>query len=428
MAGAEGAAGQSLYKGAAGAVKSVGKGVGDLAESELHDVLRTSAKAALSSVDAPVTGRDAAVKLLEDGGVRLTYGQRLGGHVKDMEDKATSVPVTGNAIIAARKRGLSDWNVATANQILSPVEEKVTSTKGGHDLVREMNKILDKKYDDAYGGVESLRPDHAALQEIRAAVAQHAGAMNESDQALLNSIVKSHVEDRLFDVRIERVPPTRDPYGLEITPATTREVLVPRELNGRELQHIKSRLRTEQRAKAKSDKYDPHVAWALEDADTALGNLLTRYAPEAAEKAARADEAYAGLVRMEEAAAARVTSKGVFTPTDFLRQSRRLDTGVRNKNFAKGEAMLQRWSEAAHDILPSEVPDSGTAGRMAIPWLGTLVGASGLSPAATAVTAVAPLVGAAPYTEFGMRAIRGVSAGMLRDEASEILRALGEAP
>ena len=140
------------------------------------------------------------------------------------------------------------------------------------------------------------------------------------------------------------------------------------------------------------------------------------------------DVGIAGLVRMEEAAASRVTSKGVFTPTDFLRKTRALDTGTRNKNFANGEAMLQKWAEAAHDILPSEVPDSGSAGRMAIPWLGTLVGAHSMSPVGATVAAVAPLVGALPYTELGMRAIKGASTGMTRAEAEQVLRALGETP
>ena len=56
------------------------------------------------------TGSQLAGKV--DEGIGLTPGQNAGGWLKSMEDKATSIPLVGDVINSARRRGLTEFNAA----------------------------------------------------------------------------------------------------------------------------------------------------------------------------------------------------------------------------------------------------------------------------------------------------------------------------
>ncbi|PTN50654.1 hypothetical protein DAI43_15550 [Achromobacter xylosoxidans] len=68
--------------------------------------------AAAGRLLSPGAARNPQIQTLLDEGVTPTPGQLMGGVARTVEDKAMSVPIVGDAIRAARTRGVEDFNRA----------------------------------------------------------------------------------------------------------------------------------------------------------------------------------------------------------------------------------------------------------------------------------------------------------------------------
>lgn len=112
------------------------------------------------------------------------------------------------------------------------------------------------------------------------------------------------------------------------------------------------------------DAAQKQLGGALQEVNEILRDTLERGNPGKAEELAKARLAYRMLSRVEDASMRRATPDGVFTPADLLQalKSDARRTGNR-KAFARGDALLQEYAEAAQSVLPSKVPDSGTPER-----------------------------------------------------------------
>jgi hypothetical protein len=86
------------------------------------------------------------VQKLLDSGVRLTPGQILGGTVRTIEDKTTSIPGVGDMIRNARVRGLEDFNAAAINRALVPIGKQVPAGLTGRDAIDHASDALDRAY------------------------------------------------------------------------------------------------------------------------------------------------------------------------------------------------------------------------------------------------------------------------------------------
>jgi hypothetical protein len=122
----------------------------------------------------------------------------------------------------------------------------------------------------------------------------------------------------------------------------------------------------------------------LQDVRTALQNNLERVAPEARAGVRAADEATANLARIRQASQYTGTSArgGVFSPADLNRAVQGMDTSAGNRQFARGDALMQDLTDPAMTVLPQTVPDSGTPIRS----LFTLGGIGGAASATNMVT------------------------------------------
>lgn len=85
-------------------------GIGGAAGAKASQLFSKAAPAAVSP----------NVRTLTDEGIVLTPGQNAGGVIKAMEDKATSIPIVGDVINAARKRGLTEFNAAAIERAKLP--------------------------------------------------------------------------------------------------------------------------------------------------------------------------------------------------------------------------------------------------------------------------------------------------------------------
>jgi hypothetical protein len=103
------------------------------------------------------------------------------------------------------------------------------------------------------------------------------------------------------------------------------------------------------------------LAEAVDEAKTAIRNLLSRSNPEYASQLKDINRGWAVFNRIRRAASVDKTGE-MFTPSQLQAAVKAADKG--GKAFAKGEALLQDLSEPAYRVMGRGYPDSGTAGRL----------------------------------------------------------------
>jgi hypothetical protein len=105
---------------------------------------------------------------------------------------------------------------------------------------------------------------------------------------------------------------------------------------------------------------------AVQGVHDALSDLVKRTNPAVADELSNIDRAYAMQLRLENAAGRAGTAgrSGVFTPAQLDAAVRDLDSSLRGRAYARGDALLQDFAEAGVKALGQKVPDSGTPFRM----------------------------------------------------------------
>jgi hypothetical protein len=127
------------------------------------------------------------------------------------------------------------------------------------------------------------------------------------------------------------------------------------------------------------------------------------------------DKAYAEADRVINAAASHGAREGVFSPAALRSSVRAGDRSLRKKSYAKGNALLQDLSDAGVDVLGSNYPDSGTAGRI---FAGSLLG-GGLGGGIGGGLATGSPIGAGAAIGAGVAALPYVAGG--REVAAALL-------
>jgi hypothetical protein len=320
------------------------------------------------------------VKKLLDAGVKLTPGQMGEKGYKTTEEKLRSVPVMGTGIADAEKKALTSWNMATANKALEPVGIKLPDNLDPHQMIAEGQKQLSAKYDQLLPNLTFTKDAqfHTDLQNLIA----DAGKNLPPDKAARF--------DQLIHFRID-----------------SRVGANANHLTGEQLKQVQSELNSDAAKYTKSlDPADQHLGQMLTDASDALKDAVERQNPNFAPELKKIDQAYAMWVRVENAAANRSGSEGVFTPNDLLSAIKKSDSSTRKRQFAAGDSLLQDWAETGHKVIGSKVPDSGTAGRIELKHAigGAVTGAA--SPHALLGGAGAIGAGRAMYTEPALNALR----------------------
>jgi hypothetical protein len=169
-------------------------------------------------------------------------------------------------------------------------------------------------------------------------------------------------------------------------------------MDGRELKQVQSVLRNiANEYRGSSDADQRGVGRAIDSTLEALALNLERSNPTKLKELQAINSSYAMFARMRQAAVQRTTSAGVFTPSDLLQAARKGDSSTAKGSFARGDALMQAFGEAAQKVLPSSVPDSGTTGRA----LGAAMLGGGAYLGHPAIAA-GVAAGAGGYTKPGM--------------------------
>lgn len=342
-----------------------------------------SAPAAMNAVGRAVAPKvsDAAQSLL-NAGVKLTPGQILGGSANRLEQATTSIPAVGDVVKAAQKRALESFNRSAINQSLAPIGEKLgENTALGRDAFAEASQ----KVGDAYNTLLPKLNVSADEQFV-------------SEVSNLRQMAQSMAPERAkqFDGILQNQLLSKMAPGGGMTGESFKEAQSG--LGGLARDYLHS-----------SSADERQLGGAILELNSSLKDLLVRSNPDHAVALNNINSAYARLLRVQGAAASTGAEEGVFTPSQLQASVRRLDPSLRKAAFARGDALMQDFSEAGKTVMGSKVPDSGTPFRAAtLGLLGGLGGAYHYSPEAAAglATTGAGIMGL--YSPWGQAAMRAL--------------------
>lgn len=347
--------------------------VGDAAMGAVSSRLTQGALNRIGGAVAPRLAPN--VQRLVDEGIPLTPGQASGGFIRTMEEAATAIPGVRDVVAAARDRGTEQFNRVVINRALKNIGVQLPDDL---PVGREAVGFAADRVSDAYERLMprlQLKPDKPFLNTLQRLEKQAADLPGDGLKAFRNAIG----DDVLGMLRQGQT------------------------LAGDGLKTLESRLSSRATLLKRGDAYQQMVGETVEGLLGELRNALMRSNPAARQELKAVNRAFAEMVRVERAAGAAGSTTGVFTPKAYQAAVKASDASKRGAAFARGRAMNQQLSDAAADILPNRLPDSGTITRGIPAALAATAGAGGMAAALPGIA----MAGAAalPYTGMGQRAV-----------------------
>ena len=294
----------------------------------------SSAMPVLNKAISPTLSAD--VEKLIKSGVNLTPGQIMGGAVRNIEDKLTSVPLLGDAINYSRKKGIEEFNKAAYGEVLKPIGGKVPNVTG-REGIDAVEKQLNNAYDKILPNItfQATPEFNANMANLRSMV----GGLGQNAQTLFNSKIDNIIGSKL-------APKTGMMDGIAFKQAES------------ELGTLAKNYRSSPLASEKE------LGDAFLQAQAELRSALKSTDPKVQAELGNINKGWANFTRLQTAGAKANTAE-MFTPSQLAQAVRQGDTSVRKGAVARGNALMQDLSDAGVNVLPSKTPDSGTAGRLA---------------------------------------------------------------
>lgn len=273
-----------------------------------------------------------APRLLREQGVPMTIPQMVGGRLKSYEDRLSGFQGIGNRIADQRKAGFDGFNKAAWKQVYEAAGE-VPPGVIGEQGVDAFKAARSKLYGDALNGKSfDLNGDPAFAQDITAAWQMGSAIPDRMGKEFAHTVglASSNLDNGII---------TGDGYQAAL-----------------------KRLRGD-RSSFASDPRGGDFADAAQAVENAFTDAIGRVDPATGPALDRANRFYReGGILKDATGAARNTGLGTFTPAQL--------TNAAEKNarkFGGTESSTARpffdLTRAAQEVLPSTIPDSGTAGR-----------------------------------------------------------------
>lgn len=338
--------------------------------------------AGAARVVSPLASKNADLQLLKDAGVRPTIGQALGGFANRVEERATSLPIVGDGIAAARRRSVEDFNKAAIGRAAGKVGAQVDEV--GQAGVRQAGDAISAAYDDALGQISGVRLDGTFNRDLLQLRGMAQGLTTDMRKKF-NSVVNETIKRKGSSGSI--LP---DDYKM---------------IDG-DLGKIASDF------KGSSTASEREFGDAVLQLQALLKEQMLRSNPKVADRLREADAAWANLVRVEGASKAAKNSSGVFTPGQLNMAIQTADKSARKRAVARGTALMQDLGNAGQNVLGNRYPDSGTAGRLLLNG-----GVLGAGPAVSPGALLGLGAGYAAYLSPAQRAL--VAAVSARPGAAE---------
>jgi len=280
-----------------------------------------------------------AAQTMLDAGVTPTPGQIIGGTAKSLEDRATSQPFIGDAIKAGQTRALDDFNRAVYARTLAPLgpqaEAYAATLPVGREGIQKVGDRLSDAYDSVLPSI-GVQLDDAFKARV-ASLSDMTQVLPEPMQKQFSGIVQSQVIDKAT------------PYGL---------------MNGETMKQVESKLGQLANGYRSSSDFDQRqMGSAIRELQATLRTTVAEQNPQLAPIVQDVNKGWANLTQLENAGSMLGAKEGKFTPSQYLNAVKRSDSSVRDRAFARGEALNQGFAQAADQTLSSRYPDSGTSGR-----------------------------------------------------------------
>jgi hypothetical protein len=293
------------------------------------NTLKTVAQPKFFEPDDPTHA--AAVKRLEDAGVRPAQFQRSGGQKQRFFESLKADPYVGPAIRAEERQAGESFNRALYNKVLAPTGERLPDTiPVGRDGVAAVERRLGDAYDRVLPHVRLSADKNLTdqLADIRTSVAKLGAPQEQQFEAILNQDVLHHFTAEGMD--------------------------------GRTFKKVESDLlRQSRNLKGSPDPNARGLGYALDDTLDALRQDMVDHSPAKYRKELQnLNQSYAMFTRLQDAATARKGGAGEITPGDLLGAVKKGDRSVRKGSFARGDALLQDFAEDADRVLS---PRHGTS-------------------------------------------------------------------
>ncbi len=365
--------------GAQGALYGFGAAEGNPAER----LPSAAASGVMSAVAGPVVDKVApavtgAARDLIKKGVALTPGQAVGGSsllgtaLQRAEERAAdTVPLLGDAIRGAFDRATAGFNRATVSEALGPLGVKVPKDLAGKSLIGFGQRVIKNQYDAILPkmSIDNVMPLSSALNTVTS-------DLPEDIAKDVKNRVSRHILANFKDGKMT---------GANIKKAQT------------ELRRDILRLRT----KSPTDLSE-RTADALEDVRNVFSAELQAANPVQGPKLNNIDRAYGQFEIVRVAELQRKTTDG-FLPGDLLQATAKGDITKRKSQFSAGEARLQRFAQAAQDVMGNKTPNTGTAARLMSPTgMGVASAGGGALSQADPITIGATLASPLAYSSAGV--------------------------
>ena len=312
-----------------------------------------------------------AQKLI-DAGVQLTPGQALSGPqagvvartLRATEDKATSIPILGDVLQNAQAKSVKSFNTNKINEAIGnfgKVEEP------GINGLKQADDLISNAYD-------------AVLPHIKVDSGKGLQAAIDARTAAMQNPLFDVAHENKFDMFVDR----------RITPLLAGTNTV----DGAVAKKLDAELGELGRKYSNAGVGNEPLGEAFFALRKEWRAAMEGSTPEARQVLKDADKAYAKLLPLQQAG--EKNTAGIFTPKQLADQLRKL--------HMQDDPLTQ----AARQVLPNTIPDTGTAGRA---LLGQMLHPAGLgagtAAAAGATGFVAPAVAAlgasALYTKAGLK-------------------------
>lgn len=330
---------------------------------------------------------DPSVRALSAEAVPMTIGQaygqsgKVGAFVKGLEDRISGTPIAGDIVNDRRRAGVEQFNAKVFDRALRSIGGTVDGQIGEGAVAAAQQQVSDA-FQKALGG-KYVQYDHQFGQDLYRAFAR---------------------TQRLARVGPELAQDVRnilEPYiqGQALSGEAMQAV-------SRDIQALKAAWRQDTRANA--------VGNALNEIEDSIFGMFERQAPEVLQEYRAAKDAYRRLSIVEDAVLRAKNKGGVFSPAQLGMADRANSVKFDGKKAAaRGDSPFHDLQRAAQNVLPNEVPDSGTAGRLIVPALmlggGAAADASGITDGG-GITLGAILAGA--YSKAGQRLLTKPARGM----------------
>lgn len=331
--------------------------------------------------------QDVSQRALDRAGVPLTVGQILGGTAKRVEDRVAGLPFIGDAIQRRRMEGVEGFNRAAFDEALAPIN----ANTGG--------RIAEAGAEAAHDATSQAY--RAALGGTEVTVDQEFG------DDLLNAVNY-----------LRRVPRVGGEAADSVGEIVNPTYFSPTDnLSGDNMQAIVQELR-QLRSGYAGDPLGHRIGRGIGNVENAVTGMFDRQIPEVMPAYRAADQAYRNTSVIDDALLAAVNQGGTFMPSQLGNAAK-----ANAKKFggrraaAEGNRPFYELQRAGQEILPSQIPDSGTAGRIALPLLaGGLAGGGGYAAqegegseragGALGTGAVVAALAAAPYSRVARDAVQ----------------------